>query len=391
MVGNTANGRIITGGKQFFSRIYIGIRISKINPDLFVSLEKRLRKIPDLRLRKKSFRCSKWRLTSSTISNILFVPWLSARFVETPSDLWHLNNFESNVEYLGYRRKHVAAFAEDRIFPCTPKTTDLVQRDFWAVPLREFFVFYRQRSRRFPCSAATLTQTYVSMHTSNSPPKQKPQSSATCDGVVCKAQERTSAITSSLSGISGTNASVTFVNGSSDANEERLKMKEQWLREEIRAGRILLLRTLQWGVAMLAAVESYLYYVRRDVVTHLTQQNALHGGSLPLPRWIIGTCFLALLAWICSTLMSRIVSQHQSYRRQLVGLLSYSGIVEEQPVGGKIGKSHYWLFFAFPFRPNSLVLFSFCWRHRNSMVKSRILLLQKTERRNSLGFLSTVY
>src|SRR5579864_1136130 len=50
---------------------------------------------------------------------------------------------------------------------------------------------------------------------------------------------------------------------------ERLKIREQWLREEIRANREITLGIMKWGVAVLTAADGLLYYVRRDVANRM--------------------------------------------------------------------------------------------------------------------------
>lgn len=65
-----------------------------------------------------------------------------------------------------------------------------------------------------------------------------------------------------------------------DPLEYRLQIKEQWLREEIRAARALAFGVMQGGTTVLAAVTSFLYFIRRDITQHL------------LPTGSRGRCFV---------------------------------------------------------------------------------------------------
>jgi len=133
-------------------------------------------------------------------------------------------------------------------------------------------------------------------------------------------------------------------------SDEQVKTKEEWLRNEVRATRTQIFVLLQWGVAVLAAAELNLYYIRRDITKHLVEQNVIQPNQLlPFPRWFVGTLLLILLAAIFSFYMRRLVIHHVSYRKQLTDMeTSYSGIVESIPTGGVINKLHYFLFFIFP-------------------------------------------
>ena len=130
---------------------------------------------------------------------------------------------------------------------------------------------------------------------------------------------------------------------------ERLRVKEQWLREEIRANRTLMLSLFQWGLAVLAAIETCLYYVRRDVSNNLALHGALPPyGTVPPGRWFVGTTILIIVAAIFCSMAKYMINRHVAYRTQLLTLSpSFSGI-REGPTGGRINRYHYLLFFTFP-------------------------------------------
>jgi len=134
-----------------------------------------------------------------------------------------------------------------------------------------------------------------------------------------------------------------------DLEMERSKLREEWLREEIRAVRTLAFTLIQWGVTVLTAVETSLYYLRRDVTEHLVASHRILPGELiPWPRWLLGTLFLLFLAYIFSNLLNYLNKKLVSYREQLIAGPSYSGIVEVQPAKTKWSLAPHLLFYAFP-------------------------------------------
>src|SRR6185295_13031985 len=93
--------------------------------------------------------------------------------------------------------------------------------------------------------------------------------------------------------------SASFRRASSLMSEEQTKTKEEWLRSEVRATISQIFVLLQWGVAVLAATELNLYYIRRDITKHLVKQNVIQPHELlPFFRWFVGTLLLTLLAGV---------------------------------------------------------------------------------------------
>ena len=126
-------------------------------------------------------------------------------------------------------------------------------------------------------------------------------------------------------------------------------IKEQWLREEIRATRTSAMNLIQWGVTLLAAIESSLYFARRDVAEHLLKVNALPENELlPWPRWFLGTLFLTIIAYIFSSLLRYTQKKHVAYRTQLINMKpSYSEIIEAA-TGSRLHLFPHIMFFLFP-------------------------------------------
>jgi hypothetical protein len=130
--------------------------------------------------------------------------------------------------------------------------------------------------------------------------------------------------------------------------DERNRTKEKWLREEIRATRSSFTGLLQWGVTILAALETNLYYVRRDVAKHLQEAQLVSPDQMfPFFKWVVGTFFIFSIAVIFSILIYYVIRRHIGYRSQLLAMDSYSGIVEPK-TGGKINFIPFGLLFFFP-------------------------------------------
>lgn len=129
-----------------------------------------------------------------------------------------------------------------------------------------------------------------------------------------------------------------------------LRMKEQWLREEIRDARIMIIGLQRWGVTLLAAIESSLYYLRRDVSIRLIKAGAMREGQLlPFFRWFLGTLLLVIVAGIFGYLTYYIIRRLRNYRKQLLEMVpSYSGIKELELGGFNIKHMHIFLFFLVP-------------------------------------------
>jgi hypothetical protein len=96
------------------------------------------------------------------------------------------------------------------------------------------------------------------------------------------------------------------------------KSKEELLAEELRAVTDFATRHFQWGVTLLISVQAALFFVRRDVLNGLIDGGNLPKGSeLPIPRYIIGTLFLLVVATILTMVGARYAKQYRHYRTQL--------------------------------------------------------------------------
>jgi|SRR5450631_3358170 hypothetical protein len=123
--------------------------------------------------------------------------------------------------------------------------------------------------------------------------------------------------------------------GSENGLEDRYKsitrsgtLPEQILREEIRSIREMYFRMIQWGVTVLTAGLTIVFYGRRAFRDDFVDAGALKvGQQLPFKYYIVGTIFLAMIAFIFSVLTITAIKRLASYRRQL-NQLSAPTIVE---------------------------------------------------------------
>jgi hypothetical protein len=79
------------------------------------------------------------------------------------------------------------------------------------------------------------------------------------------------------------------------------------------------MRILQWGVTVMIAAGSIIFYARRAIKDDLVSLNVLKAGEpIPLSVFSIGTAFLILLAIVFSVLSGLASRRYRSYFDQLV-------------------------------------------------------------------------
>ena len=106
---------------------------------------------------------------------------------------------------------------------------------------------------------------------------------------------------------------------------------EEILREEVRSLRDLNFKMMQWGVSLLATLETALYFVRRESKESLVEAGRLKlGDTLPAPIYYVGTVAQFLVAFLFLYLSLRVSGVARHYRKQLPGKLQ-SGILELEP------------------------------------------------------------
>src|SRR5262244_3025253 len=84
-----------------------------------------------------------------------------------------------------------------------------------------------------------------------------------------------------------------FITGEQEMNDilfDVERTKEEFLRQELRGSRVLLVNLMACGVAILAAAEIFLYYIRQDVTAHMREIGQLGAAALlPFVRYSMGT------------------------------------------------------------------------------------------------------
>ena len=102
--------------------------------------------------------------------------------------------------------------------------------------------------------------------------------------------------------------------------------REELLWEELRSVRDLLFRTLQWGVTVLASLQTAIFFLLREVrETMVTSGQLKATDSLPIERYLVGTLLLCVVTVICCYLVALSGNRYRKTREQLVET-NYYGI-----------------------------------------------------------------
>jgi hypothetical protein len=124
------------------------------------------------------------------------------------------------------------------------------------------------------------------------------------------------------------------------------KSKEQMLREEVRFYVDIVQKYMQWGLTLLVTLQTAIFFVRRDLAQTYVDAGILRKGQeLPYYRYLIGTFFLLLLAFILWRFTNRATEQYRHYKTQLVA--SADSGINDQSTSGVSNWARY-LYFAFP-------------------------------------------
>ncbi len=128
-----------------------------------------------------------------------------------------------------------------------------------------------------------------------------------------------------------------------------MKNHEQWLREEIRNHRAVLFSLIQWGMALLAGVESALYFIRRDIAQGIAHnQFVVPAAVFPFSRWFYGTFIQITIALLFSMLTLNLLKRYYSYRFQLQQAASQYSAIDDSKVKTKYAALPVVFFWAFP-------------------------------------------
>jgi hypothetical protein len=124
------------------------------------------------------------------------------------------------------------------------------------------------------------------------------------------------------------------------------KSKEELLREEVRFYLDSMQKMMQWGVTLMISLQTAFLFLRREITQGLIESGELaRGASLPYRRYLIGTGFLLLAAFVVWIINNRSIEQYRHYKNQLRGN-NESGITD-LPTSG-VAKWLQYLYFAFP-------------------------------------------
>lgn len=129
-------------------------------------------------------------------------------------------------------------------------------------------------------------------------------------------------------------------------NIER-KCTEEILREEIRALRDIGLKLCEWGITLLASLETALWFVRQEVRTTMVENGLLDKTSpLPWDIYLLGSSFLFLVSGIFIMFLLQVSGTTRGYRKQLDRFIE-SGI-QEQPLKKTARRTLVFMFLLIP-------------------------------------------
>ena len=130
-------------------------------------------------------------------------------------------------------------------------------------------------------------------------------------------------------------------------SKEDAKEKEKILWEELRNIREIALKMLQWGVTVIATLQTAIFFFRKDLYERMMAVGKLANGEyIPWDRYLIGTFYLFVVASIFAYLLIMVGNRYRKIRSQLVQTNSFG--IEH----GDVKKSVRWvvvlLFYVFP-------------------------------------------
>jgi hypothetical protein len=106
--------------------------------------------------------------------------------------------------------------------------------------------------------------------------------------------------------------------------DQELKEKEMLLWQELRDLRNLTLRLLQWSVTVMAALQTTIFFFRKDLYGRLLAAGTVGPGqSIPLSRYLLGTIYLTIVASVFAAIMLMAGNRYRKIRTQLVNINIY--------------------------------------------------------------------
>ena len=102
-------------------------------------------------------------------------------------------------------------------------------------------------------------------------------------------------------------------------SNEDAKEKEKILWEELRNIREIALKMLQWGVTVMATLQTAIFFFRKDLYERMIAAGKLTNGEyIPWDRYLIGTFYLFVVASIFGYLLIMVGNRYRKIRAQLV-------------------------------------------------------------------------
>jgi len=134
-------------------------------------------------------------------------------------------------------------------------------------------------------------------------------------------------------------------------NDTKAARREEILWEELRSIRDLLFRILQWGVTVLASLQTALFFLRKEIKDSMVGSNQLKMGEpLPLERYLVGTIILCVVSVICCYLVYRVSCYYRNARKQLIkeNTESFYYEIKQVSINNKTRYAIFFVFLAFP-------------------------------------------
>jgi hypothetical protein len=124
------------------------------------------------------------------------------------------------------------------------------------------------------------------------------------------------------------------------------KSKEEILRDEVHFYSDMNQKYVQWGLTVMVSIQTAIFFLRRELLQTYVDAGLLQKGQeLFYRRYLIGTAFLLLAAYVLHRFSRRVTEQYRHYKEQL--LQNNESGVRDKPTTG-VSKWTTYLYFAFP-------------------------------------------
>jgi len=125
------------------------------------------------------------------------------------------------------------------------------------------------------------------------------------------------------------------------------KSKEELLRDEVHFYADMNQKYVQWGLTVMVSIQTAIFFVRRELtLTYIDAGLLKKGEELFYRRYLIGTVFLLMGAYVLHRFSRRVAEQYRHYKSQLSAAAAESGILDMPTTG--VSNWTMYLYFAFP-------------------------------------------